>query len=672
MKSDHPLTQLEADEQAEVLRNKLNKWANEYYVHDQPSVEDSVYDQAYQELVNLETDFPEIITPESPTQKVGDQTLSVLSKVTHTIPMLSLGDVFSKTELYEFINHLTKDDYPYDYNCELKIDGLAISLRYEKGKFVQGSTRGNGRIGEDITKNLETIKSIPKKLSKPIDIEVRGECYMPKSSFAELNETRQDNGEAPFANPRNAAAGSLRQLDPKVTAKRKLSTFMYNVADYSQVEATTQTELLQELAELGFNVNPEFRPVNSVDELNEYLDEFETRRDDLSYGIDGIVVKLNPLTDHGTLGATVKVPRWAIAYKFAPEEAETIVNDIEWTVGRTGVVTPTAVMDPVILAGTTVARASLHNPDYLIQKDIRLGDTVKLHKAGDIIPEISEYIPSKRPKDSQSYPIITHCPSCDSKLVHLDGEIALRCINPMCPAQLSEGLTHYASRDAMNIDGLGPKIVAQLFEKQLVNDVAGLYNLTFDELLTLDKFGEKSANNLLAAIDNSKANSLERLIYGLGIRHVGAKAARLIAQKVNDMDTLMQATSEEIAQINSLGLVIADSISTYFATEQAKKLIQQLKAAGVNMKYLGKSSTPSNSFFTDKRIVLTGKLADLSRSQVSEWLENQGAKVSSSVSKKTDLVIVGEDPGSKYDKALELSIEIWDESHLKQVMQQEN
>lgn len=544
------MSEEQAQKAAEELRSKLNKWADEYYTYDAPSVEDSVYDQTYQQLVDLETHFPAIVTPDSPTQKVGDRTLPGFTKIPHEIPMLSLGDVFSIAELKDFADRLTVNDgVPFEYNCELKIDGLAISLRYENGVFVQGSTRGNGQIGEDITRNLRTIKSIPKRLSRPINIEVRGECYMPKASFVALNQQRQTDGDAPFANPRNAAAGSLRQLDPRVTAHRKLSTFMYNVADYSDLQSDTQSGMLAELKALGFEINPDYRVATKMADIDQYIAEYTQKRDDLAYGIDGIVIKVNALALQQSLGATVKVPRWAIAYKFPPEEAQTIVRDIEWTVGRTGVVTPTAVMDAVTLAGTTVSRASLHNPDYLREKDIRIGDTVKLHKAGDIIPEISTYVKEKRPADSKLYPVPTKCPSCGSELVHLEDEVALRCINPQCPAQLQEGLTHFASRDAMNIDGLGPKIIGQLFEKHMLNDVAGLYELTFDQLMTLDKFGEKSAGNLLSAIDNSRNNSCERLLYGLGIRHVGAKAARLIAQHFKNIDKVMQRPPKKLRKL---------------------------------------------------------------------------------------------------------------------------
>uniref|UniRef100_UPI00403EF8F8 NAD-dependent DNA ligase LigA n=1 Tax=Lentilactobacillus hilgardii TaxID=1588 RepID=UPI00403EF8F8 len=669
------MTEQQAESAARELREKLNKWADEYYTYDSPSVEDSVYDQTYQQLVDLETTFPQIVTPDSPTQKVGDHTLPGFTKVPHEIPMLSLGDVFSIEELKAFADRLSdSESVPFEYNCELKIDGLAISLRYEDGILVQGATRGNGQIGEDITRNLKTIKSIPQRLSRPINIEVRGECYMPKESFVELNQQRQVEGVAPFANPRNAAAGSLRQLDSRVTAHRKLSTFMYNVANYDDLESDTQSGMLEELKKLGFTINSDYHVAHNMDDIDQYVERYTKQRDTLAYGIDGIVIKVNSLPLQRSLGATVKVPRWAIAYKFPPEEAETTVRDIEWTVGRTGVVTPTAVMDEVTLAGTTVSRASLHNPDYLQEKDIRIGDTVRLHKAGDIIPEISTYVKDKRQVDSQPYEIPTECPSCGSELVHLDEEVALRCINPQCPAQLKEGLTHFASRDAMNIDGLGPKIIGQLFKKHMLTDVAGLYGLTFDQLMTLDKFGEKSAGNLLTAIDNSRNNSCERLLFGLGIRHVGAKAARLIAQRFKNIDKVMDATAQEIAEIDTMGMIIADSVVTYFSMPQSKELISQLKQVGVNMDYLGATDEAlkeSDSVFNGKRLVLTGKLQHITRPEATRWLENHGAKVSGSVSKKTDIVVVGEDPGSKYDKARNLGIDVWDENRFAEAMADE-
>jgi len=665
------LTEEQAAAEAAELRPQLVAWGKQYYDADAPAVEDDVYDRVYARLVALETAFPNIVTPESPTQRVGGTTRGDLPKVTHEIPMLSLGDVFSLEELGEFDDRLRSNvEEDFDYNCELKIDGLAISLRYENGEFVQGSTRGNGQIGEDITANLKTIKSIPQTLSRPLTIDVRGECYMPKAAFLALNERREAAGKAPFANPRNAAAGSLRQLDVQVTADRQLATFMYNIADYEPLNTRTQSGLLDELAELGFTTNPSYQVAHNMTEVGAYIDRYQEQRSDLPYGIDGIVIKANSLPLQRSLGATVKVPRWAIAYKFPPEEVQTEILDIEWTVGRTGIVTPTAVMTPVALAGSTVARASLHNPDYLEAKDIRIGDTVLLHKAGDIIPEISQFVAAKRPADAEPYPIPTHCPSCGAELVHLDEEVALRCINPNCPAQLAEGMNHFASRNAMNIAGLGPQIVAQLFDRKLVSNVASLYRLTADQLLTLDKFGEKSAQNLLTAIDNSRNNSLERLLFGLGIRHVGAKAARSIAAEFGDLDSLMAADSETIAAIDTIGGIIADSVVTYFSSNQVQDLMRELADLGVNLAYTSGAGTPvdTEGQFAGQRVVLTGKLQELTRPEATAWLEQHGATVTGSVSKKTDLLIAGEAAGSKLTKAQSLNVPVWNEAQLQAAM----
>ena len=660
-------------EEVQAIRAELNKWSHEYYVLDRPTVEDHVYDEKYRRLVELEKQYPELVTADSPTKRVGGQILSGFEKVEHEIPMLSLGDVFSKEELADFKEKLEENvGEELVYNCELKIDGLAISLVYEKGIFVKGSTRGNGTIGEDITENLKTIKAIPLRLSEPIDVEVRGECYMPKEAFLKLNETREEQGQTIFANPRNAAAGSLRQLDTRQTAKRNLSVFMYYLIEPEKYGVKTQSEALAKLQSWGFKVNQEAKRVTKMAEIDQYIDKYQQTRAELAYEIDGIVIKADSFAIQAKVGNTVKVPRWAIAYKFPPDEQETIVRKIEWTVGRTGVVTPTAVMDPVELAGTMVARASLHNPDYLLQKDIRLGDTVKLHKAGDIIPEISEVVLAKRPKDSVSYEIPTNCPECGAKLVHLDKEVALRCINPQCPALLKESLTHFASRNAMNIDGLGPRIIEQLFDKHLIKDAAGLYNLTFDELLTLDKFKEKSANNLLNAIAKSKQNSLERLLFGLGIRHVGAKAARLLAEHFKTIDNLKQADVTEIVAIDSLGETIADAVVTYFKNEQVDVLLTELAQAGVNLEFLGKTSEEIAQKMGDDplnglTVVLTGKLDKIKRADAKKRLEAHGAKVTGSVSKKTDLLVAGHDAGSKLTKAQELGIKVIDEEEfLKQ------
>lgn len=669
------LTLAAAKQEIAPLREQLIKWGREYYEQDNPSVEDYVYDRAYQRLVELEQRFPELKTSDSPTQHVGGGPTSELTKVTHEIPMLSMGDVFSIDELMDF-NQRQQDNGDVsvtpEYNLELKIDGLSLSLVYENGRLVQGSTRGNGNIGEDVTANVMTIKSIPHQLPEPLSLEFRGECYMPKESFVKLNQEREAAGLSVFANPRNAAAGSLRQLDPQVTARRDLATFMYYVPEYQKLGVRTQAAALDRMRELGFSVNPHNRVVHNRQEITDYIEEYTAQRDQLSYGIDGIVEKVNDLDTENALGNTVKVPRWEIAYKFPPEEQATVVRDIVWTVGRTGNVTPTAVMDPVQLAGTTVSRASLHNPDYLREKDIRLGDTVYLHKAGDIIPEISRVDLKNRPADSQPYQVPTTCPVCGSDLVHLDDEVALRCVNPMCPAQIKEGLAHFASRNAMNIDGLGPKIIQQLWDKELVHDVTDLYSLTYDQLLTLDKFGDKSAANLLTSIANSRNNSVERLLFGLGIRHVGAKAARLIMEHFQNLDRLLTASADEVAAVDGIGPTIGDSVQTYFANEQVKKLVDELRAVGVNFDYHG-SVVPAatDSEWNGRRVVLTGKLEELTRADAKHWLEAHGAKVTGSVSKKTDIVIAGTAAGSKLTKAQDLGITVWDEARFAQAMKEE-
>ncbi|WP_281165907.1 NAD-dependent DNA ligase LigA [Liquorilactobacillus sicerae] len=664
----------QAAQQVAQLRDQLNTWSRQYYVEDAPTVEDQVYDQAYRQLQQLEKQFPQLITPDSPTQRVGGQVLSNFEKKRHAIPMLSLGDVFSKSELFEFDQRLQQQvQQPVDYNCELKIDGLAISLVYRDGLLVEGSTRGNGIIGENITNNLKTIKAIPLQLSEPVSLEVRGECYMPKAAFVRLNQRREEQGLPVFANPRNAAAGSLRQLDPRITAERQLSTFIYYLLEPRRFGLKTQSAVIKQLAVWGFKVNQESRVAHDHQEIEAYLDEYQAKRPQLAYDIDGIVLKANQLQVHQQVGNTIKVPRWAIAFKFPPDEQATIVRQIEWTVGRTGIVTPTAVMDPVTLAGTTVSRASLHNPDYLLQKDIRVGDTVKLHKAGDIIPEISEVVLKQRPTTAQPTKILTNCPVCQAKLVHLDEEVALRCINPKCPALIKESIVHFASRDAMEITGLGPRIVEQLYRQNLVADVADLYRLEANDLLKLDKFKEKSTQNLLTAIDHSRHNSAERLLYGLGIRHVGIKAARLLLQNFGNLEQLMQASEAKIAAIASIGPTIAQSIVTYFENQEVKQLIAELTAVGVNLKYLGQApaTIPSDSFFSQKRVVLTGRLETVTRLQAKKWLEAHGAQVTGSVSSKTDLLIVGQDAGSKLVKAQSLEVKIMTENRFIELMEAE-
>ncbi|HFX3728173.1 TPA: NAD-dependent DNA ligase LigA [Enterococcus faecium] len=669
---EHEMTIDEAAKRAEELRTRLNQWSREYYVEDKPTVEDYVYDKEYAELVAIEEQYPDLITSDSPTQRVGGKVLEGFEKVTHDIPLYSLNDVFSKEELIAFDQRVQKAvGRVVDYCCELKIDGLSVSLRYEDGNFVRGATRGDGTVGENITENLKTVRSVPIKLKEPMNIEVRGECFMPKRSFVQLNQDREAEGKDIFANPRNAAAGSLRQLDSKITAKRNLDTFLYTVADFGPMEAKTQYDALEELEKIGFHTNREKRLCHSIDEVWAYIEEYHDKRVDLPYEIDGIVIKVNEFSLQDQLGFTVKAPRWATAYKFPPEEVETLIENIEWTVGRTGVVTPTAIMTPVRVAGTTVSRASLHNGDYIKLKDIRLKDTVLIYKAGDIIPEVSQVVLDKRPKDSEEYQLPTHCPVCGSELVHLDEEVALRCINPKCPAQMKEGLNHFVSRNAMNIDGLGPRVLEQMYDKKLVADVADLYKLTEEELLTLDKIKEKSANNILTAIDNSKDNSVERLIFGLGIRHVGAKAAKILAEHFGDLETLSRSDYESIIALDTIGDIIADSVVTYFSNEEVHELMNELKQAGINFEYKGLRSTQLQeveSPFKEKTVVLTGKLTRLTREEAKETIENLGGKVTGSVSKKTDIVVAGEDAGSKLTKAQELGIEVWTEDQMAEAL----
>ncbi|MCI2152300.1 NAD-dependent DNA ligase LigA [Leuconostoc mesenteroides] len=657
------LTTQDAQQETARLQKQLVQYGTAYYEDDAPLVEDYIYDALYARLVALEEKFPQYVIPDSPTQNVGSaDTKSELQKVVHPAPMLSLGDVFSLDELNDWDARTTKSlGNQAPYNLELKIDGLAVALTYVDGQLVQASTRGNGIVGEDVTANVKTIKAIPKKLTEPLTIEVRGEIYMPKASFAALNKQREADGLEPFANPRNAAAGSLRQLNVKITKSRNLAAFVYYTAEPEMLGVTTQSGALERFAELGLPTDTHNRVINKMADIADYIAEYTSERESLSYGIDGVVVKVNQLDLQFDLGNTVKIPRWAIAYKFPPEEALTIVRDIEWTVGRTGAVTPTAVMDPVLLAGTTVQRASLHNPDYLREKDIQIGDTVTLHKAGDIIPEIGQVILEKRPTDSETYQVPTICPACESNLVHIEGEVALRCINPFCSAQIQEGLTHFASRNAMNIDGMGPRVVGQLLKAGYIKDVASIYRITVEQLLTLDKFQEKSAVKLIDAINSSKENSLERLLFGLGIRMVGAKAARLIAEKFRTLSAVSEASVEDIANINGIGHTIAQSIVQYFSTPESKQLLVELASSGVNQSYLSDTVIDENSFFYGKKVVLTGKLEQSSRPAATKWLQDHGANVAGSVSVKTDLVIAGEAAGSKLDKASQLGVTVWTE-----------
>lgn len=646
------------------LHDLLNQYSYEYYVKDNPSVPDSEYDKLLRELIDIENAHPELKTDDSPTVRVGGEAQSSFEKVNHETPMLSLGNAFNEEELRRFDERIREHIGKVEYMCELKIDGLAVSLKYEDGRFVQGLTRGDGTTGEDITENLRTIHAIPLKIKEPLNVEVRGEAYMPRRSFMRLNDEREKNEEQPFANPRNAAAGSLRQLDPKLAAKRKLSVFLYSVNDFTDFNATTQSDALDELDRLGFKTNHERARVEDIEGVLEYIKKWTKQREQLSYDIDGIVIKVNDLDQQDEMGFTQKSPRWAIAYKFPAEEVVTELKDIELSIGRTGVVTPTAILEPIRVAGTTVSRASLHNEDLIKERDIRIGDSVIVKKAGDIIPEVVRSIIDRRPNDAKPYRMPTHCPSCGHELVRIEGEVALRCINPKCQAQLVEGLIHFVSRQAMNIDGLGNKIIQQLYHHQLIKDVGDIFYLTKEDLLPLERMGTKKVENLLSAIEHAKQNSLEHLLFGLGIRHLGAKASQILAEKFETMDRLLKVTEEELVAIHDIGDKLAQSVVTYLDNEDIKALIEKLKDKNVNMTYKGVKSSEIEGHpeFQNKTIVLTGKLQQMTRKEATTWLEMQGAKVTSSVTKSTDLVIAGEDAGSKLSKAEQFGTEIWSES----------
>ncbi|MBC1231761.1 NAD-dependent DNA ligase LigA [Listeria booriae] len=659
----------------EELKKQLEQLSYEYYVADNPTAPDSLYDQLLHELIGLEEKHPDWITPDSPSQRVGGEVLAGFQKVAHETPMLSLGNAFNESDLADFdrrVRDKVGDDVAY--MCELKIDGLAVSLQYEAGKYKRGATRGDGTVGEDITSNLRTIRSIPMNLQEQFTIEVRGEAFMPKQSFQNLNIKREEEGLEVFANPRNAAAGSLRQLDTKIAASRNLDIFLYAVADFGEMGVATHSEGLARLEKLGLKVNKERRLCHSLEEIYAYIEEWTAGRQDLAYDIDGIVIKVDSLEQQATLGFTAKSPRWSIAYKFPAEEVATKLLDIELNIGRTGVVTPTAVLEPVRVAGTTVGRASLHNEDLIHERDIRIGDTVLIKKAGDIIPEVIRVVEEDRTEAQQPYQMPTHCPTCESELVRLEGEVALRCINPKCPAQLKEGLIHFVSRTAMNVDGLGEKVVVQLFEQKLITDVADLFFLSGEKLVELERMGEKSVQNLLASIDKSRSNSLERLLFGLGIRHVGAKAAKVLAQHFETMDALRKADQEALIEVPDIGEKMADSIVAYFENEEVHDLLAKLEKAGVNMIYTGPKleAIPEEALvFAGQKIVLTGKLEHMKREDAKALIESLGGNVTGSVSKNTAVVVAGSDAGSKLAKAEELGIPVWSEQKLMEYLPNE-
>jgi len=656
--------------QIDQLTDQLNDYAHHYYVLDQPKLTDAEYDQLLRELIDLEDKNPEFKREDSPSERVGGAILEHFSKVQHDVPMLSLSNAFDAQELRDFDRRVQQGlGHEASYNCELKIDGLAVTLKYDKGRFVQGATRGDGTIGEDITSNLKTIASIPLKLREPVTIDVRGEAFMPKSSFNRLNKAKEANEEALFANPRNAAAGSLRQLDPKIAAKRQLDVFIYSVGQLDGKELESHHEALQYVSELGFKINDQAKHCNSIEEVIDFCEGWLEKRAELPYEIDGIVIKVDQLIDQKNLGFTAKSPRWATAFKFPAEEVVTTLRDIVLSVGRTGVVTPTAILDPVTVAGSTVRRASLHNEDLIREQDVKIGDKLTIKKAGDVIPKVVNVLTEQRTGEEIEFHMPTECPECESDLVRIEGEVALRCVNPKCPAQIREGLIHFVSRNAMNIDGLGERVITQLFEHELVEDVADIYRLEREELLKLERMGEKSVDNLLKAIEVTKTNSLEKLLFGLGIRHVGAKAAKTLAMNFETMEQIQRATKEQLEAVDEIGTKMADAIATYFKQEEVRILLEELSELGINMIYTGpKLQSPEDidSIFAGKTIVLTGSMEELSRKDAKDKIESLGGKITGSVTTKTDLLIAGERAGSKLKKANELEIEVWDEARLLQ------
>lgn len=650
-----------------ALRQKIDELSYQYYTLDKPTMSDYEYDMLYRELENIEKAHPEWVTPDSPTQRVGSKISGGFEKYTHDRPMLSLGDVFNDDELREFDRRVRSDlgGEALEYVVELKIDGLAVNLIYENGQFVRGVTRGDGVVGEDITNNVRTIRTIPLRIdSTSPHIEIRGEVYMPVASFTALNEQRRNDELEPFANPRNAAAGSLRQLDPQITAQRKLAFFAYALGGNTGITIESQEELLQDLREFRFQVNGEYRKFTDIEDVITFIHSWDDRRDSLPYATDGMVVKVNSFAQQARLGNTVKIPRWAIAYKFPPEQAETKVLAISVSLGRTGVLTPAADLKPVRLAGTTVKRATLHNEDYIRDKDIRVGDTVIIQKAGEIIPEVVRSLPDKRTGSEVVFSMPHVCPACGSEVVRRDGEAAWRCVNPDCPAVIGEKIAHFVSRDAMNIDGLGDAIVQQLLSKELIHDVGDIYALNKEELVALEGFGEKSADNLLKAIEASKSVGLARVLFALGIRFVGAKAGRVLAESFGSVEALIAASADDLTAIDDIGPRIADSIVSYFGEEKSKALIEKLQGYGVDMTAEKKELISTS--FDGEIVVLTGKLQLFTRKEAEQAVEERGGKCTSSVTKKTTLVVVGAEPGSKYEKARQLGTPIISEAEFKE------
>lgn len=650
----------------------INEADYNYHTLDNPTISDQEYDKYIRELFELESKYPEYIKEDSPTQRVGSKVLDEFNKITHNIPMMSLSNVFNEEEVRNFDDRIRKEGYNPKYVCELKIDGLSVSLRYVKGKLVSAATRGDGMVGEDITNNVKTIKTIPLKINKPIDIEVRGEIYMSKKVFNDINKNREENGLPLFQNPRNAAAGSIRQLDSKITASRKLDSFIYHLPNPLDYNINTHNEALEFMNSLGFKINPNNKLVDNIDEVLEFINYQTKNRNSLSYEIDGIVIKVNSILEQKNLGYTAKYPKWATAYKFPATEVLTKLTDIIFTVGRTGQITPNAILEPVLVQGSTIRKATLHNENYVIEKDIKIGDVVSIIKAGDVIPAVLGPIKERRTGNEMDFKMITKCPICNSFLVKKENEADYFCPNDKCPARNIEKLSHFVSRNAMNIDGLGEKIIEDLYNLKYIRTISDIYDLAKykKSIMELEGYGEKSVTNMLLAIEESKNNSLERLLFGLGIRQVGEKTAKILAKKYKTMDNLINSTKEDLSNIRDIGDIIADSIIDYFKDESNIKLINELKELGLNMTYLGQNESNNNPNIYGRTFVITGTLSK-GRDEIKNIIESLGGNVTSSVSKKTDVVIVGTDPGSKYDKAIELGITIWNEEDYDNNLKQE-
>lgn len=663
------MNNIDAKKRIEELVKIINEADYNYHTLDNPTITDQEYDKYIRELFDLESEYPEYILENSPTHRVGGKVLDEFSKVTHKIPMMSLSNVFNESEIRAFDERIRKEGYNPEYVCELKIDGLSVSLTYEHGSLVSASTRGDGVVGEDITNNVRTIKTVPLKINKDIDIEVRGEIYMSKKVLETINRNRKENNLPLLQNARNAAAGSIRQLDSKVAASRKLDTFIYHLPNPLDYGINTHYEALLYMKTLGFKTNPNNRIVNNINEVIEFINYATKNRDNLPYDIDGVVIKVNDINMQQHLGFTAKYPKWATAYKFPPTQVFTKLTDIIFTVGRTGQVTPNAVLEPVLIQGSTVRKATLHNEAYVIDHDIKIGDIVEVIKAGDVIPAVLGPVKERRTGTEKDFEMIKKCPICDSFLIKNEGEADYFCKNEHCPARNIESLIHFVSRDAMNIDGLGESIIEDLYNLKYIKTVSDIYLLGKykKDIMELEGYGEKSVTNMLNAIEESKNNSLEKLLFGLGIRQVGAKTAKILASRYITMDNLINTTKEELSNIHDIGNIIADSIINYFNDSKNINEINKLKELGINMKYLGSLNSKQNDLITGKTFVITGTLSK-DRNEIKELLESFGGNVSGSVSKKTDVVIKGDNPGSKYDKAVSLGITIWGESELNDVI----